>query len=341
MISNVEELLAEGEKIKDIEGRTRFILNYFSENVKYSYAFLFAKGYAQGDVSAVSGNFGVSVNKLRNNGDEERSEYVLTRSILEGESRIFNDILILRDENSGDYNKFIKELRAYITKELNSHLRNDTLVAQAVDEVVEKVEEGLREKTSINGIEVNYDISKVLTDFFIEPKKYFPPEYSNGLITNGVCEDYTKYLVPLLQKAGIEAHEVYGTSVLGHAWVIVKDGDKYKSVDLTRAVAIRDGFLGIPPEQTMDDWIYSDVEDIFKMQKTRTIREIDGKKLPYVIDGENYDEVDFYNIMKDEILDSTFKSFLKAGLEDGITSTEVLNAELAERIEKDMGRVGE
>lgn len=333
MINNIDELLVQANEIEDIEVRTKFIINYFLENVQYNYAYLFAKGYAQGTISGVSNNFGLARNKTRADGDEEFS---LTRSISQGESRIFNDILSLRDRNNGNYSQFIEELRSYITTELSSHLGNENIVSQSVETVIQKIEQGLREKRKVNfkgnEYDMNYDISKVLIDFLLEPKKYFPPEFDNGLITNGVCEDYTDYLVIILKKAGIEAHGIEGTSELGHAWVIIKIGDEYKSIDLTRAVFIRDGFLGIPKEQTSEDWIYSNLEDIFKMQETRSIIKIDGKELPNAINGQNYYEATFKKIMEgQDISDSTFKNLLKRGLEKGITEVETINAERTER----------
>lgn len=342
MIDNVEDLLAEAEKMQDIETRIKFIMNYFLENVKYNYACLFAIGYAQGTISGVSDKPGIAMNKTRAECDEE---FALTRSIMQGESQIFNNILRIRDENSGNYNEFIQKLRSYITSELQGHLENDNLVAENVDDVMEKIEKGLRKKTKINfkgnEYEVNDDISKVLIDFLLEPKKYFSPEFNNGLIINGVCEDYTDYLVPLLKKAGIEAHGVEGTSELGHAWIIVKDGEKYKSIDLTRAVFIRDGFLGIPPEQTSEDWLYGDLKDIFNMQDTRSITKIDKKVLPHVINGQNYDEVSFTGMMEEEITDSTLRNFLKSGLEKGVTEAEVLNAEQIENTKEREEKVNE
>lgn len=333
MINNAEELLAEAEKYKDIRDKTLFIMNYFMENIKYNYAYLFAKGYAQGTISGVLENFKIVINKTRTDGDEP---YALTSSILQGESRIFNDILRIRDENSEDYDSFIEKLKSYITTELRGHLRNDSIVAENVDIVMRRIEQGLRERIKINHkgneYEFNYDISKVLINFLIEPKKYFPPEFENGLITNGVCEDYTDYLVTFLKQAGIEAHSVEGTSELGHAWVIIRNGEEYRSIDLTRAVFIRDGFIGIPQEQTSEDWLYSDLGDMFQMQETRSITKIDGKELPHVINGQNYDEALFIRMMDEQdISDSTFRNILKRGLENGITETDTLNAEQAER----------
>ena len=332
MINSVEELLEQANEIKDKEARIKFIMNYFLDNVKYNYSFLFTKGYMQGTITGISKNLKLAINKTRSDGDEEIS---LTRDILQGESRIFNDILQIRDNNSEDYSKFIDELRNYIIEELNSHLENESIVAQSVETIMKKIEQGLREKRKVNydghEFDVNYDISKVLIDFLIKPKKYFPTEFNNGLITNGVCADYTENIVPILKRAGIETYGVHGTSELGHAWIIVKVGNEYKSIDLTRAVMIRDGFKGIPEGQTSEDWLYSNLEDIFKTQETRSITKIDGKELPYIIDGTNYDESTFRKIMEEkDIPDATFKNMLNRGLGRGVTESEVLDAERAE-----------
>jgi len=335
-MENIDELISKANQIQSADERTRFIMNYFLENVRYNYAYLFAKGYAQGTISGVSNNFGIAMNKTQTDGDEEFS---LTRSVIQGESRIFNDILQIRDQNSGDYSKFISELRAYITRELSSHLGNEDIVSQSVETVIQKIEEGLRGKKKVNikgnVYDMNYDISKVLIDFLLEAKKYFPPEFENGLITNGVCEDYTDYLVPILRRSGIEAHSIEGTSELGHAWVIVNSEDGYKSVDLTRAVFIRDGFLGIPAEQTSQDWLYTDLRRMFEMQGTRTITKINNIALPSTITPDNFDEQGFTDLMEqiahENVTDNTFKQILEQSLRDGISREECQNANANEK----------
>ena len=205
-MKKIDELISKANERQSVDERICFIMNYFLENVSYNYAYLFVMGYAMETISAVSDSFELAINKTQTDGDEKFS---LTRSIFKGESRIFNDILQIRDSNSGDYSKFIAELRAYLTGELSSHLENENLVYQSVETIIRKIEEGLREKIKFDIDEneycVNPDISKVLIDFFLEPKKYFPPEFDNGLITNGICRDYTDYLVPILKKAGKEA----------------------------------------------------------------------------------------------------------------------------------------
>jgi len=320
------DLVNQAMGIENKEARIKFIMNYLLENVKYNYAYLFAKGYAQGTITEVDDTYGPTINKTMIEGDSEIS---LARGIHKGESKIFNDILSIRDNNSEDYGNFISEIRKYISSELESHINNDTIISNSVEVIIEQIEEGLREKMTINfqgaKIPCNYDISKVLIDFIMEPKKYFPPEHSDGIITNGVCEDYTNYLVPLLQDVGIEAHYIGGTSELGHAWVIACVDGKYKSIDLTRAVFIRDGFKGIPKEQTSDDWLYGDVSKIFDMQKSRSISEVDGQELSEIINGQNYSDEMFAKIIDEHgrASGNTMKSLVKKALEDGVTNQEL------------------
>lgn len=338
-MENIDELISKANEIQSADERTQFIMNYFLENIRYNYAYLFACGYARGTISGVKRAFEMVKNKTKIDGDEECS---VTSSVVEGESRIFNEILQIRDQNSGDYSKFIAELRAYITRELSSHLGNKNIVSQNVEIVIQKIEEGLRKKFEIprNNIKLNYDISRVLIDFLFESKKDFPPEFDdNGIITNGVCRDYTDYLVPILKRAGIEAHAIEGTSEFEHAWVIVNSEKGYKSIDLTRAVFIRDGFLGIPEGQTSQDWLYTDMRKMFEMQGTRTITKIDDIALQSSITSGNFNEQDFTELMEQithgEITDNTFKRILEQSLRDGVSREECQDANANEQNTRD------
>ena len=325
MINSREELIARAKKFDKKEEQIEFIMDYFLEHVEYNYAYLFAKGYAEGDISQVKGTYGLAINKTRAEGD---SEFAITQSPAIGDSKIHNDILKIRDESNNDYDKFISELRTYITDVMNSHIDNDEIVSKSVDSIMNQIVDGLRAKTKIKyndvDIECNNDISKVLIDFILKPRDYFPPEYRNGLIINGVCEDYTIYLIELFKELGIEAHNIGGTSELGHAWVIVNADGKIKSIDLTRAVFIRDGFKGIPSNQTSKDWLYTDLDKMFAMQEKRCINEIDGKSLEVPIDGQNYDENNFLELLKEQNKkEIKIKALVRNALENGVTISDV------------------
>lgn len=339
-INNVEDLISQAKEISSIDERAQFIMDYFFQTVNYNYAYLFAKGYVPVGIEGIKLDYSLTYNNTRIEGDEEFS---IKSVVVQGESRMFNEITQMSKDFSGNYEQFITSLRSYISDELSKHIDNEDLVNSNTDVVIENIEKDLRKKKTIilDGdipIEVNYDISKILIDYIMElspdfpdENKHFKQEFENGLITNGVCENYTDYLVPLFNSVGIEAHDIVGTSELDHAWIIVKGEQGYKSIDLTRAVFIRDGFRGIPKNQTSQNWLYCDVSDIFKMQATRTITEIDGIKLQNAITPKNFDEQKFADLVtsinKGEISSNTFKEILKQSLQDGLTTSDCTQAE--------------
>lgn len=185
---------------------------------------------------------------------------------------------------------------------------------------------------------LNYDISKVITDFFLYPKKFFPPTFNHGIITSGVCADFSTYLVPILQKIGIEAHRADGESEFLHSWIIAKIGDKLKSIDLTRAIAAKDRIKGIPSDQTSQDWLYCSMEKMFAMQENRTITSIDGITLPRPITSKNYDEQQFINLIaqitQGNVEDNTFKKIVEQALRAGTSIEDSNNAELYESVKE-------
>lgn len=298
-IQNIEQLIVEAMKISSKDERIEFVMNYFLNTVQYNYAYLFVKGYVQGKGTKVDSRFELAESKLNK---EDITRVVLTQDITAGGSSIFRNILKLQEESQGDYEVFKNNLRSYIKDELGKHIGNAHIVAKNTDNLIQKIENDLVNKkidVELNGQQysLNYDISAILIDYFLNIDTNFPPEIKNGLIMNGVCEHYTNYLLHTMEKIGVEVHKIEGTSEGAHAWIIVKSEQGYKSIDLTRAVAIRDGVLGIPPEQTSQNWIYSDIDTMFDMQSTRTITKIDGEKLPNAITYENYDEHKFNTII--------------------------------------------
>ena len=328
-------------KISSKDERVQFVMNYFLNTVNYDYAYLFAKGYAQGTISQVDPGFRLKESKFEK---DEISGVVLSRGVMEGNSTIFNDILKLQDESQGDYNSFINNLREYVANELKKHVGNEEIVEKNTNRFMSKLEDDLSNKkldVKLNGKEytLNYDLSAVLIDYLLNANTNFPPEIQDGLMKSGVCDHYSDYLLPVMEKLGIEVHKIEGTSELGHAWIIVKGDQDYKSIDLTRAVFIRDEFLGIPKEQTSQDWLYTDIDKMFEMQATRTITKIDNVELSKVITPENYNEGEFLEVINanqdkttskgDE--DSSLKKLLEQGLRDGIGETESRMAEQNEK----------
>lgn len=298
-LNNINQLISESMKFESKDERIKYVMNYFLNSVNYDYAYLFAKGYMQGTISRVESGFRLIESKLENN---DITEVVLTREIQAGSSKIFSDILKLQDKSQGEYNVFIQYLNDYVKNELKQHIENQEVVDRNTKKFIDKVENDLLYKKEIitmeeEQYELNYDISSVLIEYLLNDKKNFPPIIQDGLIKSGVCDSYSDYLLSIMKKIDIEAHKIDGTSEMNHAWIIVKGDNNYKSIDLTRAIFIRDGFLGIPKEQASQDWLFCDIDKMFDMQETRTIVKIDGIELPNIITSENYNENDFLKVI--------------------------------------------
>ncbi len=338
-IENIEQLISKANKEETIDKKIEYIMNYIFNTVRYDYAYLFARGYAQGTISQVDSGFRLTESQLNK---DEITGVVLSRGIQEGQSRIFNDITQMQNDSKGNYEAFIQNLQVYVNNELKEHLGNDELVQANVDRFMTKIKKDLLQKklnVSLNGKQysLNYDVSSILIDYILNANKAFPPIMKNGLLKSGVCDHYSDYLLDLFEKIGIESHKIEGTSELGHAWVVAKGDSDYKSIDLTRAVFIRDGFLGIPKEQTSQDWLCCDIHKIFEMQKTRTITKIDETILPCTITPQNHKETDFSELIGkctrisgESKKMNSLKDFLEIGLKDGIGQTQCTDAEKIE-----------
>lgn len=312
MIENVEQLIEKANLIESESERVKFVMDYFLDTVQYDYAYLVADGYMQETISELypfDGEKDIVPNPFKKgkitipiNGEtqEFNDSFCFTLRISKGESQLLNKIVELSNNCNGDINVFISELFKILSDTLKEHLNNDEIVKLNISNLVSKIKQNMNPgriiKTSNEQYFVSYDIKNVLLNYMLEPNKYFPPTEENGLLKKGVCQHFANYLQEFLPKIGIDAVRIDGTSELGHAWIATIIDGKLKSIDLTRALFVKDGFKGIPPEQRSSDWLIADFKDTFNMQKTRSINAvgIDEKgepiKLPQVINGDNYNE---------------------------------------------------
>lgn len=326
MIDNVEQLIEKANLIDSEEERVKFIMNYFLSSVEYDYSYLLAKGYMQGTISEI-GRRDLTVNPFKTgsismkiNGEQKDYDdsYVFEQKPSVGESTLYDRILKLKEDMKGNKEGFYIKLQELLEQELLLHLGNEEIVKKEISSLIGKIQAQMRTgiiHTSPKGESyfIANDISRVLSLFLLDSqgKYYFPVVVENGLLKRGVCQHYADYLADFFPKIGIEAHRIDGTSELGHAWIAVKVDGKYKSIDLTRAIFIRDGFKGIPKEQTSDMWLLCDFEDGFAMQSTRTITGHDSytneqgevKPIPfdYTIDGSNFSQETFANALSSSI----------------------------------------
>ena len=310
MIENIEQLIEQANQIKSESERVKFIMNYFLISVKYDYAYLIADGYMQGTISELypfDNTKDIVLNPFKKgkitipiNGEPQEFDdsFCLTTRISKGESKLMDKIIELSQTCNGDIDYFFIKLQELLNEELKLHLDNSEIVNLNISNLISKIKKdmgiGRIIKTNTGQYFITNDIKRVLLSYMVDPNKYFPPKIEDGILKAGVCQHYADYLQELLPKIGISAVRIDGTSELGHAWIAAIIDGNLKSIDLTRAIFIRDGFKGIPPEQKSTDWLIADFEDTFKMQKTRTISAVgydEGKpiSLPQIINGSNYD----------------------------------------------------
>lgn len=313
MIENVEQLIEQANLIDSESERLQFVLDYFFNTVSYDYAYLMAKGYIQGNIASVEteqddrpiivvnpfkkGKITIPINGISEEFDDS---YCVSYNVLEGKSELFDKIVNLY-LNSGD-NKanFMISLYNLLLEELEKHLGNTELASSNISRLIMKINKdtliGKINRTSDGQFFISSDIKRILLSYMLEPDKHFSSIIENGLLKRGVCQHYADYFADLLPRIGIDAIRVDGTSEMGHAWnAAIIDGE-LKSIDLTRAIFIRDGFKGIPADQKSSDWLIANFEDTFDMQKTRTITGVgvdengNSISLPFVMNKENFDK---------------------------------------------------
>lgn len=301
----------------DEEKKVLFILNYFFKTVQYDYARLQAAGYGCETIKQLKCNdanpneaeifleenfFPKKNVSLEINGETKQysDKYSITFKVIEGTSNFYNNIVEIAKKTAGDIELFESEVKYYVKEELSKHLDNDVIIDREASIFVSTLISDITKPVCFlkGKYAISYGVFGTLIRYALSQNNFSTSIVnSNGILERGVCKDYTEYLVKLFNEIGIEAHSIVGISELEHEWICVKVNGIYKSVDLTRAIFIRDGFKNIPNDQKAEDWLLCDFKEIFKMQKTRIITEIDGRKLDTVINSNNYNEEEFINII--------------------------------------------
>ena len=315
----IEELIEQANSIEDEQQRLEFVMNYFLQNVEYDYTYLLIKGYLQGKITGIKAftpdclipnPFSKGVITAKTNGETvELNDTISYTSVVVGEE---SDLLKRLDkatkECNGDFEKYKKIATEILEEELYKHIDKREIVEKSVQRFIDilsyQFENNYGKLVTKDGTKylIGRDIKTIILYCLLEPEKYFPPVIENDILKRGVCIDYSKYLKNLLEKVGLKAVRLEGISELGHSWLAVSVNKKYKSVDLTRAVFIRDGFLGIPKDQTSKDWLIRDFKDTFDMQETRKITGIVNDEnelveLQVPIDKNNFNQEELEKLL--------------------------------------------
>lgn len=123
--------------------------------------------------------------------------------------------------------------------------------------------------------------------------KYFQAKYENGMLKEGICGDFAKeFEKRICIDLNIKHLTVEGRGTTGHAWSLIylPEEDRWVHFDMTMVKFYQDEWIREHRPYTEEDWIAATTENIFKMQKSRQIHSINGKKCYF--DKDNYRELD-------------------------------------------------
>ena len=113
------------------------------------------------------------------------------------------------------------------------------------------------------------------------------------MLVDGVCGTYAHtFEKRICEDLGIEHMSVDGVGTTGHAWSLIylPEEQRWGHFDMTMVKFYQDGWIKEHEPYTEQDWIAATTEEIFKMQPTRQIHSINGRKCHF--DKDNYGEID-------------------------------------------------
>ena len=113
------------------------------------------------------------------------------------------------------------------------------------------------------------------------------------MLKEGVCGDFAnEFEKRIYNDLNIKHLTVEGKGTTGHAWSLIylPEEDRWVHFDMTMVKFYQDEWIREHRPYTEQDWIAATTENIFKMQTSRQIHSINGKKCYF--DKDNYRELD-------------------------------------------------
>ena len=98
----------------------------------------------------------------------------------------------------------------------------------------------------------------------------FLPEvvYKDGIITKGVCADFSEFIKRVCDDLHISCHRIEGTTPIAHVWNLIDAGNGLKHYDLTYAIYDRDNGAG---NINASKWLGKTTEELLAIHPTRKI----------------------------------------------------------------------
>lgn len=294
------------------EEKYQFLYNYFYQNVDYNY-YEWLYGFLSYGIDAFKPQYIEYKGELN-----PKHEYMLLCCI--EDTKTYNDDSIYEVESDDEIplNEIIKLRQQADLKSLSSIRDYKRKVTKLLEEDFfydienEEVKKELHEifkryildpsliPTKYDHYKVIYDITWMIYKSFKEKFANGDAEYHNGLIKKGVCRHYANFIKKVLDDLNIPSLDVIGASGLFHEWNIVMIDNELKVIDITREIHLRNK---LTDEYNKGDWYLISIDEMFRLEPDRDIREINGISLEPYITKDNYQEQlpVLYNAFKQDL----------------------------------------
>ena len=286
------------------EEKLIFVYNYFYREVDYNY-FEWLYGFLSYGVVNFDLGYDNYTGEINKSGNTITLCYIRNLKFTGGDSTFYPDpkeelilqkIIDIRNKYNlnieSDVEKYKEEIIRLIHAEYINKIKNRSLRKLFSKILKEEIIKRSFVPVYINDKEYLFDITWMIFENQkdnAERNGY----YHNGLLRNGVCRHYASFTKKVLSKLGFNITNVVGKSGLIHEWNMIIIGNEIRFIDMAREIHLRNKIKNYNYKK--GDWFLITIEDLFKLEPERDIREINGIKLDTYITKDNY--MDYIHIL--------------------------------------------
>lgn len=316
---NYTDFIEQAKKLNTDEEKISFVTDYIKHYCEYDYAFLlFAimKGSGFYNVQANYRRIDTKDTYLEDFSDYSQITHALSLTSLVATSNLFKEILSCIDTNDFSrvgYNISINKIKIKLYNYLCNYLDDPNLIEYYVDEAIKVLESELK-KTYYNDRMTKYvkTMDYVIFDMCNDLHYLFDRKYDKGMITKGVCEGFSDFVVRACEDLDIPCVKVCSEN---HAWNLAKINGEFIMIDTTSSLV---GFdidrrfyfdkvltkEDIEEDMSLDvNWNHMTLDEFFSACPNRKIIQIGEWMLDGSINEENYKEKDVSSLLTDSFDD--------------------------------------
>lgn len=189
-----------------------------------------------------------------------------------------------------DVKKYKQEVIDFINNTFFNSIEDNIIKTELFEIFKQKIIDLSLVPTKENKTIVLYDIPWMINKSYYDNNynKATHATYYNGLIRSGVCRHYSYFIKKVLYDLDIHTVNVIGRSGFIHSWNMIKINGEIKFIDITREIHLRNNVKKY--NFNKGDWFLISIDDMFKLEPDRDIRQLDDQKLDIFITKDNYKE---------------------------------------------------